>query len=56
MNFAKIASPLTNRHKKEFQELKKWLTTAPTQTLPVESEKYTIYGDAFKNDLGCVLI
>ena len=67
-DFSKIAAPLTNLLKKTtkfewtgkceeaFQELKTRLTTAPILTLPEEGKEYTIYSDASKNGLGCVLM
>ena len=67
-DFAKIASPMTNLLKKAnkfewtekcdkaFQELRQRLTTAPILTLPMEGKEYTIYSDASKNGLGCVLM
>jgi len=66
-DFSKIAAPLTNLLKKTtkfewrgkceeaFQELKRRLT-APILTLPEEGKEYTIYSDASKNGLGCVLM
>jgi len=39
-----------------FQEPKSRLTSAPILTLPVEGEEYTVYSDASKNGLGCVLM
>jgi len=65
-DFSKITAPLTNLLKKvvkfewtskceeTFQELKS--ISAPIPTLPVEGEEYTVYSDASKNGLGCVLI
>jgi len=67
-DFLKIASPLTNllkkankfewteKCKRAFQELRQRLTTAPILMLPVEGQEYTIYSDASKNGLGCVLM
>jgi len=67
-DFSKIVAPLTNLLKKEvkfkwiskceeaFQELKNRLMRAPILTLPVEGEEYTVYSDASKNGLGCVLM
>ena len=39
-----------------FQELKRRLTTTPMLITPVSEEKYTIYCDASRNGLGCVLM
>ncbi|XP_038979924.1 uncharacterized protein LOC120110029, partial [Phoenix dactylifera] len=39
-----------------FQELKQHLVSAPILTLPSSGEGYTIYSDASKKGLGCVLI
>ena len=67
-DFSKIASPLINLLKKTskfkwsnkceqaFQELKRRLTTTPILTMPEEGKEYTIYSDASKNRLGCVLM
>ena len=67
-DFSRIATPLTNLLKKTtkfewsnkceeaFQELKRRLTTALVLTLLEEGKEYTIYSDASKNELGCVLM
>jgi ribonuclease HI len=39
-----------------FQELKRRLTTAPILAVPETGKDYTIYCDASKNGLGCVLM
>ena len=64
----KIASPLTNLLKKAnkfewieqceraFQELGQRLASTPILTLPTEGQEYTIYSDASKNGLQCVLM
>jgi len=39
-----------------FQELRQRLTIVPILTLLVEGKEYTIYSDALKNGLGCVLM
>ncbi|XP_071906161.1 uncharacterized protein [Coffea arabica] len=39
-----------------FQELKKQLTVAPVLALPSGSDSYTVYTDASKEGLGCVLM
>ena len=68
MNFARIAAPLTRLTKKgvkfewtdqcekSFQELKNHLISAPVLTLPIGGEEFTIYCDASKFGLGCVLM
>ena len=67
-DFSKIAAPLTrltqknikfvcNRKCKEhFQLLKDLLTTAPVLTLPSGDEGFTVYCDASRVGLGCVLM
>ncbi|XP_057808913.1 uncharacterized protein LOC131023391 [Salvia miltiorrhiza] len=67
-DFSKIAKPITHLLKKEvkflwtdeceqsFQELKKRLTTAPVLAVPEANKEYTIYTDASKKGLGCVLM
>ena len=42
--------------KKAFQELKRRLTSAPILTVPERGQRYTMYCDAFKDGLGCVLM
>ncbi|CAA0812644.1 Uncharacterized mitochondrial protein AtMg00860, partial [Striga hermonthica] len=66
--FSKIAHPLTNLTKKavrfdwspqceeSFQELKRRLTTAPVLSIPDPTLEFTIYSDASKMGLGCVLM
>ena len=66
--FSKIATPLTILTQKDvkfqwleaceqsFQELKKRLTSAPILTLPAGSDGFTVYSDASKHGLGCVLM
>ncbi|CAA0810079.1 Unknown protein, partial [Striga hermonthica] len=39
-----------------FQELKRRLTTAPVLTIPDPSWSFTIYSDASRQGLGCVLM
>ena len=39
-----------------FDELKKRLTTAPVLTLPDQTKRFTVYCDASKDGLGCVLM
>jgi hypothetical protein len=67
-NFSKIAKPLTSLQEKgvdfswiderqmAFDELKKRLTTAPVLTLPDQSKRFTVYCDALKDGLDCVLM
>ena len=66
--FSKIATPLTKLTRKEekfiwseachnsFDEIKQILTTAPVLTLPSGSEGFTVYCDASRQGLGCVLM
>jgi len=46
----------SNKCEEAFQELKRQLTTTSILTLPVERKEYTIYSDASKNRLGCILM
>jgi len=64
-DFSKLAKPMTRLTQKEvkyewdeksFQELKKRLTSAPILTIPEREEGYTVYCDASKEGLGCVLM
>ncbi|WVZ81069.1 hypothetical protein U9M48_028493 [Paspalum notatum var. saurae] len=67
-SFSKIAKPMTSLLEKgvpfiwtkerqaAFDELKKRLTTAPVLTLPDLTKSFTVYCDASKEDLGCVLM
>ncbi|CAA0819728.1 Uncharacterized mitochondrial protein AtMg00860, partial [Striga hermonthica] len=66
--FSKIVQPLTQLTKKStrfvwspqceasFQELKTRLTTAPVLTIPDPTLEFTIFSDASKMGLGCVLM
>ena len=66
--FSKLAKHMTTRLEKNakfvwsdkcqtnFEELKKRLTTAPVLTLMNLSKKFSIYCDAFRQGLGCVLM
>ena len=66
--FSKLAAPLTKLTRKEekfvwseacqesFDELKRKLTSAPVLTLPSGQDGYTVYGDASRQSLGCVLM
>ncbi|WVZ64006.1 hypothetical protein U9M48_013592 [Paspalum notatum var. saurae] len=67
-SFSKIAKPMTSLLEKgvpfiwtkerqdAFDELKKRLTTAPVLTLPDLTKSFTVYCDASKEGLGCVLM
>ena len=66
--FSKLAAPLTKLTRKEenfvwseacqqsFDELKQKLTSAPVLTLPSGQDGYTVYCDASRQGLGCVLM
>ena len=67
-DFSKIAAPLTQLTRKEepfvwkdaceqsFQRLKHCLTSAPVLTLPIGAGNFTVYCDASRVGLGCVLM
>ncbi|WVZ57271.1 hypothetical protein U9M48_007676 [Paspalum notatum var. saurae] len=67
-NFSKIAQPLskllskgatfewTNKCRLSFEELKKRLTTAPILIMPDVQKPFTVYCDASRQGLGCVLM
>ena len=67
-DFSKIAAPLTQLTRKEesfvwkdpceqsFQRLKHCLTSAPVLTLPTGAGNFTVYCDASRVGLGCVLM
>ena len=67
-DFSKIVAPLTKLTQKNmkfiwtdkceehFQLLKDLLTSAPVLTLPSGNEGYTVYCDASRVGLGCVLM
>ncbi|WVZ94013.1 hypothetical protein U9M48_039957 [Paspalum notatum var. saurae] len=67
-NFSKTAKPMTSLLEKDaafkwtvdrqaaFDELKKRLTTAPVLTLPDQQKKFTVYCDASRDGLECVLM
>ncbi|WVZ52824.1 hypothetical protein U9M48_003844 [Paspalum notatum var. saurae] len=67
-SFSKIAKPMTSLLEKgvpfiwtkerqaAFDELKKRLTTAPVLTLPDLTKSFTVYWDASKEGLSCVLM
>ena len=42
-------------YEKAFQELKRRLTSAPILIVPERGQRYTMYCDASKDRLGCVL-
>ena len=41
---------------KAFQELKRRLTSAPILIVPEQGQRYTVYYDASRDGLGCVLV
>ena len=67
-DFSRLAAPLTRLTRKEvkldwddrceeaFQELKKRLTLAPILIVPDRGQGYTVYCDASRAGLGCVLM
>ena len=67
-DFSRLATPMTRLTRKEvkfdrdgrceeaFQELKKRLTSAPILIVPVRGHGYTVYCDASRVGLGCVLM
>ena len=67
-NFSLLVAPMTRLTRKEvkfewndsckkaFQELKRRLTSAPILTIPKRGRRYTVYCDASKDGLGCVLM
>ena len=67
-NFSKIAKPMpsllekgvafkwTEARQTAFEELKKRLTAAPVLILPDQQKRFTVYCDASKEGLGCVLM
>jgi hypothetical protein len=46
----------TDERQKAFEELKKRLTMAPVLTLLDQSKRFTVYCDASRDGLGCVLM
>ena len=63
--FSKLATPLTRKKEKfvwseacqqSFDGLKRKLTSAPVLTLPSGQDGYTVYCDASRQGLGCVLM
>ena len=67
-DFSRLAAPMTRLTRKEvrfdwddrceeaFQELKRRLTTAPILIIPDMGHGYTVYYDASRAGLGCVLM
>ena len=67
-DFSQLAAPMTRLTRKEvkfewnnlcekaFQELKRRLTSAPILIVPERGQRYTVYCDASKAGLGCVLM
>ena len=67
-DFSRIAAPMTRLTRKEvkfewddrceeaFQELKRRLTSAPILIVPDRGRGYTVYCDASRAGLGCVLM
>ena len=67
-DFSRIAAPMTRLTRKEvkfdwddrceeaFQELKRRLTSAPVLIVPDRGQWYTVYCDASRAGLGCVLM
>jgi hypothetical protein len=46
----------TEERQMAFDELKKRLTTTPVLTLPDQSKRFTVYCDASKDGLSCILM
>ena len=55
-NSEKCQVCLDKQYEKHFQLLKDLLTTAPVLTLPSGDEGFTVYCDASRVGLGCVLM
>ena len=67
-NFSRLALPMmrltwkevkfewNDLCEKEFQELKRRLNLAPILIVPERGQRYTVYCDASKDRLGCVLM
>ena len=67
-DFSRLVAPITRLTRKEvkyewndpcervFQELKRRLTSAPILIVPKRGQRYTVYCDASKDGLGCVLM
>ena len=67
-DFSRLAAPMTRLTRKEvkfvwddscereLQELKRRLTSSPILIVPERGQRYTVYCDALKDGLGCVLM
>ena len=67
-DFSRLVAPMTRLTRKEvkfewndqcekaFQELKRRLISAPILIVPERGQMYTVYYDAYKDELGCVLM
>ena len=67
-DFSRLATPMTRLTRKEvmfewndscekaFHELKRRLTSTPILIVPKRGHRYTVYCDASKDGLGCVLM
>ena len=67
-DFSRLAAPMTRLTQKEvkfelnglceevFQELKRRLTSTPILIVPEKGQRYIVYYDDFKDELGCVLM
>ena len=67
-DFSRLATPMTRLTRKEvkfvwddsceraFQELKRKLTSTPMLIVSERGQRYTVYCDALKDGLGCVLM
>ena len=67
-DFSRLSAPMTRLTQKEvrfewndlceraFQELKRSLTSSPILIVPVTERRNTVYCDASKDGLGCVLM
>ena len=67
-DFSRLAAPMTRLTRKKvkfewsdlcekaFQKLKRRLTTTPILIVPKRGHRYTVYCDASKDGLGCVLM
>ena len=67
-DFSRLAAPMTKLTRKEvkfewndscdraFHELKRRLTSAPILVVPERGQEYSVYCDASKDGLGCVLM
>ena len=51
-----VAFKWTEARQTAFEELKKRLTAAPVLILPDQQKRFTVYCDASKEGLGCVLM